>query len=427
MSRTPCRFLVAVQAAVLLQVVLPVASFQCVSSESPVCPSFMGNVSTQDDELFRFRWADHRIVNVHERGSLGVYTSLSSSPRTTDVIDGRMAVGNWLHPTAVLSFFERINDHHSLLNDSDIDSNADAGMFSSAMSSILFEVVEFYDVNGDFVFEPLVDHVVQSIPLDSLRWSEMCSSSCSNGTIAVFNASTEFIQRDAALPGLSLSVETVLSSVVGLTTDNVLLSPRSMKLSIQLQHFPFKGYNHTMNTRLAVGMVVATSTVNDVNTCDVLHSTRRLKCGRGRTSQLSMSWVEQATVADHHHPTTRQVAVRASSLFKFTQPARIAASARFIFQGRPSAPVDFKLLYFAFDALQPTQIYWDPKLESGVSISESLVSGPFSYAMWIIVGFVIFVSLTAAVIFMAATAKAKIDEQERHRRYHPLLSQNSHC
>lgn len=268
------------------------------------------------------------------------------------------------------------------------------GAYQSAMSTIFLDAIEFYDSNNNAKYDPDIDIIIQTVPLSSQQWDNMCSSQCENNTIAVFNISTVTPYTDSDHPphpsrdpAIKFSIETTLSQILGETDMGSILTPRSMKISIKISEFPYRGYkidndnNKVAKTHLALSAVIGSSHINGSSISSFDPSRRSIRSGEGKHSQLSLSWDDKATVDGHHH------VVRSSGFAPFTDFQRIGDAAMIsnhifiykcylcayihfdifdfyvddymlVFRGRPHASVDFKQVYFTFDSPQPKSVYW---------------------------------------------------------------------
>lgn len=167
---------------------------------------------------------------------------------------------------------------------------------------------------------------------------------------------------------LPFSIQATLSNVVGvLANDAGVLTPRSMKIDLQVRNFPYIGYNGTQNTRLAIAAIVASAQANaSVAASFDGSSTISSNSGDGTNKQVSLSWQTSAYVNDG----PSRIGVKSSGWQELSHAEAqvevdIALDIIFSAAAKAGATVDYKKIYFSFDGVQPTSVYWDPLLASG--------------------------------------------------------------
>lgn len=323
----------------------------------------------------------------------------SSGGASVDLLSGRLTAQQFLiPPTASLAWFSSAANYIFNINSSSISGNANAGAFSTAINTIFLQVFEYADVNGNGVYDPnSTDVIVSSINLNNLLWDTLCTYNDRKNPLTIYNLTS------AGLSGFTFGIQTTLTDVVGVTSEGQVLTPRSMKIDLMIEGYPYEGYKGQNNTRLALQTIVATAQANA--TASASFGADIISSGNS-SAQLAFSWNTNAQVGANP-----SASVTATGFADFTTISQLGFAAFIFFGASASASADFKQVFFSFDGVQPSYIYWDPLLSSGpiptTTPLDSDSNAALAIGLGVGLGLAAVIAIGAIGFFYIRTKKAK--------------------
>jgi hypothetical protein len=162
---------------------------------------------------------------------------------------------------------------------------------------------------------------------------------------------------------VDFSAQAQFSSVMGVNSENQVVTPKSGKIDIEIRNFPYKGPqyiagNDTTGSYVAIETFVAAASADGSFQLS-LREDNTISGGEG-DSQLYFTWQKQADCGKRG-----QCDVRVSGMSAGTKADLPGNSGQIYFSGNASAQMSVSKIYYSFTGPRSDYIYWDPAVGVG--------------------------------------------------------------
>lgn len=348
------------------------------SAQSP--PTLVGNMTLVGKDEFSCR-AVLALPMLHYATFLSTQIDASKDESQLNVIAAVLATRSLFQIAGVPPFLNMAYFEAKASFSGFPPQSGSLGVYGSALSQVLVSLIEYQDADGVAGFDPATDSVVSTLSLADADF--MTFQLTTSGDLYVFTTRTADNVVQLRFLG---------SSVVGVTSDDVLVTPKSLKMDIVVSGFPYKG----TGTRLAIHAMLASASAQGEVGFQVSDDT--LSNGAGANSTY-FSWITEANVGADSESASSTVKVRASAPIA-AAVGDLPNEVQAFFAANGQAHVTVSRIYFSIDAIQPAYVFWDPSAGVGSVPQKSWVPA-------VVLGVIITVVVVGIVIGIVVYTKRR--------------------
>eukprot|EP00028_Trichosphaerium_sp_Am-I-7-wt_P005267 CAMPEP_0168536564 /NCGR_PEP_ID=MMETSP0405-20121227/19653_1 /TAXON_ID=498012 /ORGANISM="Trichosphaerium sp, Strain Am-I-7 wt" /LENGTH=374 /DNA_ID=CAMNT_0008564651 /DNA_START=53 /DNA_END=1173 /DNA_ORIENTATION=- len=245
------------------------------------------------------------------------------------------------------------------------------GNFTSMMTVVFDEVLEFEDNDGNKLYDPVHDKVIKVITLEDREWDIICYKF--DGTFGTFNFSTVLNHGPNATDLFDFSFQAQFSAKSGVTPTYKILTPKSSKIDIKLNKFPFSSTKKNRYLSFGVSILYAESMSSNHTESVVDRPKENYIHTLGASTQQYFMWEDTA----HALVDQQLIDIKSSPLYDLNMNNFTGASADMFLKGNTDAKiVAAKRLYFSVGKKPETSMYWDPTVGLGdLPVNMALIYG----------------------------------------------------
>ena len=224
------------------------------------------------------------------------------------------------------------------------------GLFTDTTSILFKSIIEYQDIDDDHVYTPDKDIIVQKIGLDKQLWDNMCYNTLSNtANLNVFRIKTKNSSLPIPHTYVDFSLEAQYSSTVGINSEHQIITPKSVKISVDINNFPYI----KNDTYIGLEVIIASASVsNNIQYKKVPNNLINITSN----NKMYFMWDD---IDSNNIPVT------SSQLYDSSLSELTGLSSKIYFTGNPTANITVKKIYYTFDKKNAEHILWDPIIGFG--------------------------------------------------------------
>ncbi len=322
-------------------------------------PKIIGDVTLENEKEFSVRETNAEVISFYGFGDLGFYNSLEldihKQKKDLNIISSIMTSCYQTPPTIAYAYFNSEKNYKpnnstyiQKYKDATIPSNY--GLFTDTTSILFKSIIEYQDIDNDHIYTPDKDIIVQKIGLDKQLWDNICYNTLSNkANLNIFRIKTKNSSLPIPHTYVDFSLEAQYSSTVGISSEHKIITPKSIKLSVDINNFPYM----KNDTYICLEVIIASaSTSNNIQYKKTPNNLINIMSN----NKMYFMWDDIDS---------NNIKITSSQLYDSSISELTGISSKIYFTGNPTANITVKKIYYTFDKKNTEQILWDPIIGFG--------------------------------------------------------------